>query len=546
VWHAAAAAAGVIVAVAAGVIFLRPGTPQAASAARPQGSVHAQPTPASTCRIPVTTLSAAKGNSLGGGFLTLPDGTYQTDPGSSRSYDARFQRWLPVDPELIAPDSGSYVDSDSRGVFQVDLATGNRRLLLPVSAGRWAPIEFTAQGVYVDGLGSSGPQLGAGLSLLMLDGRLTPIVNDLRNWRVGGPGEAWGYFDVGSDHSLYRLDLNDRSVTAWWHPPPGTEHVFIFGVDAGHRPFIGFQGQLSTPYHLGVVTARETFSEVVQPPQLRSVIGYGVGYTDSHGLWMGMDGVGLVLYAPDGSMKVVSSVPANILRVAGSCEVVQTTAVRPSVAPSAPADTTPPPQTPPPPPAAPRYAINVPMHRQESTLSCEEAALAMVLAYYGHPTTEQQVFQQVGIDRVHYWAGRAGGGDPYRQFVGDPNGSEVQQTGYGVYFPPIKAAAQQFGAPVAQAGEAIAPSTVYAAIRANHPVLVWVTYDLRPHARSDYSAYDGRVVPYAGPYEHAMVITGLNDSDVRVNDPDAGQYWVPRGQFEAAYAVYNQMAVVFG
>ena len=186
------------------------------------------------------------------------------------------------------------------------------------------------------------------------------------------------------------------------------------------------------------------------------------------------------------------------------------------------------------------------MHRQQSTLSCEEAALAMVLAFYGHPTTEQQVFEQVGIDRVHYWAGRSGGGDPYVDFVGDPTGSEVQQTGYGVYWPPIKTAAEHFGAPVARAGEGIAPSAIYDAIEAGHPVLVWVSYDLRPHARSDYRAYDGRLVPYAGPYEHAMVVTGLNDSDVRVNDPDAGQYWVPRGQFEAAYAVYGGMAVVFG
>jgi len=42
-----------------------------------------------------------------------------------------------------------------------------------------------------------------------------------------------------------------------------------------------------------------------------------------------------------------------------------------------------------------------------------------------------------------------------------------------------------------------------------------------------------------------MVVTGLNDTGARVNDPDAGQYWVPFGQFEAAYAVYDHMAVVF-
>jgi len=188
----------------------------------------------------------------------------------------------------------------------------------------------------------------------------------------------------------------------------------------------------------------------------------------------------------------------------------------------------------------------VPWYHQQYNLSCEEASLSMVLAFAGHPTTEKQIYDQVTIDTVHYWAGRAGGGDPYLQFVGDPNGSEVQQTGYGVYWPPIKAAAGHFGATVAQAGEGVPPATLYSALRAGHPVIVWVTFDLLPHARADYQAYDGRTIPYAGPWEHAIVLTGIDGGTIRVNDPDRSQYWVNSSQFETSYAVYNQMAVVFG
>ncbi len=43
-----------------------------------------------------------------------------------------------------------------------------------------------------------------------------------------------------------------------------------------------------------------------------------------------------------------------------------------------------------------------------------------------------------------------------------------------------------------------------------------------------------------------MVVTGIDGNGVRVNDPDRGQYWVTFARFDAAYAVYNQMAVVFG
>jgi uncharacterized protein YvpB len=204
------------------------------------------------------------------------------------------------------------------------------------------------------------------------------------------------------------------------------------------------------------------------------------------------------------------------------------------------------PAPPPPPPGPPPITLAVPWSHQQYNLSCEEASLSMVLAFFGHPTTEQQIFNQIGIDWQHYSAGNAGGGDPYERFVGDPNGSQVRQTGYGVYWPPIDAAAGSFGAPVVQAGEGIAPATIYRAIRAGHPALVWVTYDMLPHVRADYQAYDGRSIPYAGPEEHAMVVTGIDGNAVRLNDPDRGQYWVTFARFEAAYAVYGQMGVVFG
>jgi uncharacterized protein YvpB len=206
-----------------------------------------------------------------------------------------------------------------------------------------------------------------------------------------------------------------------------------------------------------------------------------------------------------------------------------------------------PPAAPPPvqPPAPVAVTVNVPVQRQAYNLSCEESALSMVLAFYGRSVSDQDVLAFIGVDLTHYWAG-AGGGDPYVSFVGDPNGSEVRNTGYGVYWPPIQAAAGHFGAAVAQAGHGIAPATVYAAVNGGHPVIVWLTFDLAPHARSDYVAYDGQTVPYAGPEEHAMVVTGVSDTTVRLNDPDRGQYWVSRSRFETSYAVYGQMAVVFG
>ena len=63
-------------------------------------------------------------------------------------------------------------------------------------------------------------------------------------------------------------------------------------------------------------------------------------------------------------------------------------------------------------------------------------------------------------------------------------------------------------------------------------------------ADADYVAFDGRTIPYAGPVEHAVTVSGVTPTTVTINDPDFGQYTIARAVFENAYAVYNQMSVI--
>ncbi len=199
-----------------------------------------------------------------------------------------------------------------------------------------------------------------------------------------------------------------------------------------------------------------------------------------------------------------------------------------------------PPPPPPPPPTS--IVLSVPWYHQQYVLSCEEASLRMALAYRGVGVSDQQVLNQIGIDWTHYWAG-PGGGDPFRSFVGDSNGSEIANTGYGTYWPTIQGAAGAFGGAVVQAGN-LSPATVYSQVLQGHPTITWVTFDWGTPGRRDYIAYDGVSIPYAGPDEHAVVVAGVTPDSVLVNDPDRGQYWISKGQFEPAYGVYGNMAVV--
>ena len=217
----------------------------------------------------------------------------------------------------------------------------------------------------------------------------------------------------------------------------------------------------------------------------------------------------------------------------------------------------PPPPPPPPVPAAPMpwsapvgwVTIPVPIYRQAMVLDCETSALRMGLATFGHYYSDAGLFAYENPDTrapvmgpshtVVQW------GDPYTNFVGNVNGSDWTPTGYGVYYPVIVNIARSHGMPNATGGEGYAASTVYAALLAHHPVEVWIeTNWMRPWL-GVWTAWDGRRVRYSY-VEHAVILSGVSDTMVRVNDPLHGtQYWVSKWTFETVWRDFNDMAVIF-
>ncbi|MCD0484526.1 C39 family peptidase [Streptacidiphilus sp. ASG 303] len=188
----------------------------------------------------------------------------------------------------------------------------------------------------------------------------------------------------------------------------------------------------------------------------------------------------------------------------------------------------------------------VPWYRQQLRNDCEAAALRMVLAARGHHVGDRAVLARIGVDRAHPRFGRSGplSGDPFRAFVGDPDGSELAGTGFGVYAPPVAAAARSFGLDVVAAGQGVGLGRLRTEVSRGHPAVVWVDYLWRRVRTRPYTAYDGRRVPYAGPAEHTVVVTGFSGGRVTVNDPARGRYSVGEAAFGAGYATYGDMAVV--
>ena len=193
--------------------------------------------------------------------------------------------------------------------------------------------------------------------------------------------------------------------------------------------------------------------------------------------------------------------------------------------------------------------LEIPLHLQEQRATCEVAALRMALSSLGIASDEGSLLTLTGVDRRPPAVDDAGGivrwGDPDQAFVGDPGGNPDDHTGYGVYAAPIARAARRSGATVTASGTGVEPAAVYAAVLGGHPAVTWVTNDYRPATLRTWVAWDGAPVRYT-LREHAVLVIGVTPTSVLVNDPWWGQRWHAKSEFEAAYATFDDMAVVVG
>jgi uncharacterized protein YvpB len=193
--------------------------------------------------------------------------------------------------------------------------------------------------------------------------------------------------------------------------------------------------------------------------------------------------------------------------------------------------------------------IPVPVYQQSMVLDCETAALQQGLAYYGIFVSQPTLFAQESADTrlpvmganhtVLQW------GNPYTNFVGYVNGSDWTPTGFGVYWPVILDLAHRYGLPNAIGGEGFAPSRIYSELAAGHPVQVWIETRFARVPLGTWTAWDGTPVRYSYA-EHSVTLSGVSPTQVRVNDVlNASQYWVDKALFEANFADFNNMAVIF-
>ena len=189
-----------------------------------------------------------------------------------------------------------------------------------------------------------------------------------------------------------------------------------------------------------------------------------------------------------------------------------------------------------------------PIIKQDLALDCESAALEVALAIQDIEVPQDRIFASLPQDPRSPQLGADGDpvrwGDPYEAFVGDVNGYEPDFTGYGVYYPPIVAAAEREGA-AADGHTGWTIPEIVAQLRLGNSVVVWLTSDFKAHVPRYWTAWDGTRVPWAIG-EHAVPVIGYDPVKDTITFVDV-LYGVQRTMttqaFAAALTTFGGMGV---
>jgi len=176
------------------------------------------------------------------------------------------------------------------------------------------------------------------------------------------------------------------------------------------------------------------------------------------------------------------------------------------------------------------YRISgVPLFAQGHNLSCEYAAAKMVTAYWGWTITESRFIQNIPVRN-----------NPHFGYRGNIDGSGGGLRDYGIYSEPIANYLSNLGFNTrAFYGDV---GSLKAEVASGHPVIVWVTIGLQ-YATPLQTVQDGFPVKLIRG-EHAVVVTGYDQSGVYVNGPAQGiRAWFDWASFQRSWGYFDNMSL---
>ncbi|MDQ1300459.1 MAG: hypothetical protein QG637_377 [Chloroflexota bacterium] len=179
---------------------------------------------------------------------------------------------------------------------------------------------------------------------------------------------------------------------------------------------------------------------------------------------------------------------------------------------------------------------DVPVGRQQRSLSCELQSASDLAWYHGKPYTWLEIFLRVVHDQ---------GGNPHKGFVGasldDPPGG-IYPAGYGVYAEPIAAVLRQIGLK-AEAHYGEPAEWLRGQIAQGRPVMVWGTAGMVRRAVETWTAADGTLIRGVRG-EHTYLVVGYTPTGVWALNPwNAQRQFFEWAAFLAAWDLFDRMSV---
>lgn len=178
----------------------------------------------------------------------------------------------------------------------------------------------------------------------------------------------------------------------------------------------------------------------------------------------------------------------------------------------------------------------------ELPTGCEATSLAMLLNWSGMSVSKYDVADALPKGaKVKFTDDEWKGANPNLEFVGDPYSDDGS---FGVFEGPIVATIEKFmpGKGIDLTGETF--NLLLDIVQSGKPVMAWTTIEQKQtfHSKT-WADGSGNVIKWHR-YEHAVVIIGIDEENVIVNDPHTGrEEHYDRNLFEKNWASMNQRAV---
>lgn len=162
--------------------------------------------------------------------------------------------------------------------------------------------------------------------------------------------------------------------------------------------------------------------------------------------------------------------------------------------------------------------IDINLYQQKYSLSCEAAALKVILNYYGIKVNEDDIIKKMTFDKTkkinNKW------GNPYIGFVGNIDGirNTKQITGFGVFNTVIKNTAKKFGINLSIYEGNIKSTDLKKILDQNKPIIAWIGMDkhITKGPAKDFITWKTKYNKiFSLPlYEHTIILYGYELGDL--------------------------------